>query len=64
MAKEPQSYGSQKDWVEGDVGGTVNRQKGKPDPQHGDFYESRRDAEESGPDQGGHVSDEQMEEND
>ncbi|HKO58350.1 MAG TPA: hypothetical protein VJ276_20970 [Thermoanaerobaculia bacterium] len=54
---EPQSYGSGPEWVEGDVGQTVNRQKGNPNSQHSDFYESRRDSEESGEHQGGHVSD-------
>ena len=37
MAKdEPQSYGSQADWVKGNVGGTVNRRKETPDAQPGD----------------------------
>ncbi len=56
MPKEPQSYGSQGDWVTGDVGGEVNRQKDTPNPEHAHFYESRRDSEESRPDQGGNVS--------
>ncbi|HEU4521625.1 MAG TPA: hypothetical protein VFT12_06460 [Thermoanaerobaculia bacterium] len=64
MAKdEPQSYGSQADWVKGNVGETVNRQKGKPNSQHGDFYESRHDSEESDDDQGGQISDVQLAEN-
>src|SRR3954465_11398090 len=46
-----------RDKKEGDVGQTVNRQKGNPNSQHSDFYESRRDSAESGPHQGGHVSD-------
>ncbi|HEV2722132.1 MAG TPA: hypothetical protein VG323_19075 [Thermoanaerobaculia bacterium] len=50
--KEPQSYGSQGDWVSGDVDQEVNRLKGRPNSQHGDFY-----------DQGGKVSPEQIEEN-
>lgn len=63
--KEPQSYGSQKDWVTGNVGETVNRQKDNPDAQHSDFYDSRRDSEtsDSHDDQGGKVSDEQLAEN-
>ena len=63
--KEPQSYGSQKDWVTGNVGETVNRQKDTPDSRHDDFYESRRDSEtsDSHDDQGGKVSDEQLAEN-
>jgi hypothetical protein len=55
--KEPQSYGSGREWVEGDVGQTVNRQKGNPSSQHADFYESRHDGERSGPHQGGDVPD-------
>ena len=54
--KEPQSYGSGSDWLSGKVGETVNRQKGNPNSQHGDFYESRRDSEGNAPDQGGHVA--------
>jgi hypothetical protein len=61
--KEPQSYGSQADWVSGDVAGTVNQQKSRPKPQHDDFYEGRRDSETSEGDQGGQVSDEQLAEN-
>ena len=53
---EPQSYGSQSGWVRGDVGEEVNRLKGNPNSQHSDFYESRRESEESAPDQGGEVS--------
>lgn len=37
MAKdEPQSYGSQAEWVQGKVGETVNHQKETPDAQPGD----------------------------
>jgi hypothetical protein len=54
--KEPQSYGSQADWVTGTTGETVNRLQGTPNSQHADFYESRRDSEGSGPHQGGDVS--------
>ena len=61
--KEPQSYGSQSEWVRGDVGQEVNRLKGNTNSQHSDFYESRRESEESAPDQGGRVSSEQMAEN-
>lgn len=61
--KEPQSYGSQGDWVTGNVGEEVNRLAGRPNSQHGDFYESRHDSERSGPDQGGKVSPEQIDEN-
>jgi len=60
---EPQSYGSQEDWVTGKTGQEVNRQKGNPNSQHGDFYESRHDGERSGEHQGGKVSPVQKNEN-
>lgn len=50
--KEPQSYGSQGDWVTGNVDQEVNRLKGHPNSQHGEFRE-----------QGGKPSPEQIEEN-
>jgi hypothetical protein len=54
---EPQSYGSDADWVTGQTGQKVNDPKAAPpNSQHGDFYESRRDAEHSGEHQGGKVS--------
>jgi len=61
--KEPQSYGSGGDWVTGDVGEEVNRLKGHPNSQHGDFYESRHGSERSGAEQGGKVSPEQLDDN-
>ena len=61
--KEPQSYGSQGEWVTGDVGQEVNRLKGHRNSQHGDFYESRHDSERSAADQGGKVSPEQLDDN-
>jgi hypothetical protein len=61
--KEPQSYGGQADWVKGNVDEEVNRLRGHPSSQHGDFYESRHDAERSAPEQGGKVSPAQIEEN-
>ena len=64
MAKnEPQSYGSQGEWLTGKTGESVNRTKGHPTTQHRDFYESRHDSEESKGDQGGKVSDLQLAEN-
>ena len=45
---EPQSYGSQSEWVRGDTGGEVQDQKSEPPAEHSDFYQSRR-----GPDRGG-----------
>lgn len=61
--KEPQSYGSQGDWVTGDVGEEVNRLEGHPSSQHGDFYESRQNAPRQMPEQGGKISPDQIEEN-
>jgi hypothetical protein len=61
--KEPQSYGSGGDWVTGNVGEEVNRLKGHPNSQQGDFYESRHESDRSAPEQGGKVSPEQIEEN-
>jgi hypothetical protein len=56
MAKnEPQSYGSEKEWLTGETGQTVNRVKGQPDSQHADFYASRHD---DNPTQGGDVPEE------
>ena len=56
MAKnEPQSYGSDQEWLTGDTGQTVNRLKGPPNSQNADFYASRNH-EESAPEQGGSAS--------
>ena len=64
MAKnEPQSYGGQGEWLTGKTGETVNRTKGHPNTQNGDFYESRHDSEQSQGDQGGKVSDAQLADN-
>jgi hypothetical protein len=35
---EPQSYGSQNDWLTGETGQDVNRLKGNPNSQRSDFY--------------------------
>ena len=40
-AKEPQSYGSQADWLTGNTAQEVNRQKGQPNSQRGDFFAER-----------------------
>src|SRR5687767_5059641 len=58
---EPQSYGSQADWVTGKTGANVNNPKSTP-PSN-DFYDSRRDSEGSAEDQGGKVSAQQHAEN-
>jgi hypothetical protein len=58
--KEPQSYGSGKDWVTGRTGQQVHDQKGIPAPEHRPFYDDRRESETSDGDQGGKVSDAQL----
>jgi hypothetical protein len=61
--KEPQSYGSQEDWVTGRTGEQVNEQKSEPAPEHREFYDERRESETTGEDQGGKTSDFQLAEN-
>jgi hypothetical protein len=51
--REPQSYGSDEDWVTGRTGQQVNDPKSSPAPEHREFYDDRRDSERSAPDQGG-----------
>lgn len=60
--REPQSYGSDADWVSGRTGQQVNDQKSEPAPEHREFYDSDREAE-TRPDQGGKVSDVQLADN-
>lgn len=62
-AREPQSYGSEADWVTGKTGENVNEQAAVPPPEHSDFYDERRESESSGSTQGGLTSDVQLEEN-
>lgn len=50
--KEPQSYGSGKDWVTGKTGQEVNPHESEPTPEH------------RGKDQGGKISDVQLAESD
>ncbi|HEX7833160.1 MAG TPA: hypothetical protein VF787_26125 [Thermoanaerobaculia bacterium] len=64
MPREPQSYGSNEEWVTGKTAGQVNDQKSTPPPEHREFYDDRRDSEISAPDQGGKTSDVQLAEND
>jgi hypothetical protein len=54
--REPQSYGSQGDWVTGKTGQAVQNPKGTPPAEHREFYDSRRESESSAPDQGGQLS--------
>ncbi|HYK04334.1 MAG TPA: hypothetical protein VE974_21465 [Thermoanaerobaculia bacterium] len=61
--REPQSYGSEKDWVTGKTGQEVNDQDSAPAPEHAEFYDERRESESSGPVQGGLTSPVQLAEN-
>lgn len=54
--KEPQSYGSNVDWVTGRTGEQVNEQASVPSPEHEEFYDDRRESEGSTAFQGGKVS--------
>lgn len=62
-SREPQSYGSDADWVSGRTGQEVNDQDSAPPPEQSDFYDDRRESESSGPAQGGLTSDVQLAEN-
>ncbi|HEX8255874.1 MAG TPA: hypothetical protein VF846_22230 [Thermoanaerobaculia bacterium] len=64
-SREPQSYGSDADWVTGRTGQDVNDigQAAPPPPEHADFYDERRESESSAPAQGGMVSDVQLADN-
>lgn len=53
--REPQSYGSNADWVTGRTGQQVN-EPAAPAPEHREFYDERRESETSAPDQGGKTS--------
>jgi hypothetical protein len=59
-AREPQSYGSGKDWVTGETGQKVHDPKSSPPPRHRDFYENRRESETSPAPQGGLPSETQF----
>jgi hypothetical protein len=61
--REPQSYGSDSDWVTGKTGQEVNDQASAPPPEHAEFYDERREAEDSAPAQGGFTSPVQLAEN-
>lgn len=61
--KEPQSYGSEKDWLTGKTGQEVNDQDSAPAPEHREFYDERRESEGSGDVQGGLTSPVQLAEN-
>ena len=55
-SKEPQSYGSEHQWVKGETGQQVHDPKAAPPAQHADFYDERRESEHNTPAQGGSVS--------
>lgn len=54
--REPQSYGSNTDWVTGHTGQQVNDPKSAPAPEHREFYDDRRESETSADHQGGKTS--------
>jgi hypothetical protein len=61
--KEPQSYGSEKDWVTGKTGNEVNDQDSAPPPAQQEFYDDRRESESSDSYSGGKTSPVQVAEN-
>lgn len=58
--REPQSYGSDKDWVSGKTGGKVHDPKATPPPEHREFYDDSRESEQTTAVQGGLVRDVQV----
>lgn len=56
---EPQSYGSNRDWLEGTTGQTVDRTPEKSSRHDEEFYRDRRDSEHSAGSQGGVTPDHQ-----
>lgn len=63
MPREPQSYGSNEEWVTGHTDQKVNDPKSTPAPEHRQFYDDRRESETSHSHQGGKTSDVQLAEN-
>ena len=61
---EPQSYGSQAEWVQGKTPQKVNPGQGPAASPQSEFYAPHRDGEENAPGQGGLVSSVQAAEND
>lgn len=61
--KEPQSYGSDKGWISGKTGGTIDNQPQKSEGGDDAFYNPRRDNETSTDFQGGKISPEQLADN-
>ena len=61
---EPQSYGSQAEWVKGSTPQTVNPGQGPEASPQSEFYTPHRDSEQNAPEQGGLVSPVQTSESD
>lgn len=61
--KEPQSYGSQNDWVTGRTGEQPTDPSAPPAEEHRDFYAEEREGEGNEPHQGGRMSPVTMSEN-
>ena len=61
---EPQSYGSQAEWVKGKTSQNVNSSQGPEASPQSEFYAPHRDSEENAPEQGGLVSPVQTAESD
>jgi hypothetical protein len=61
--KEPQSYGTDKGWVSGQTGGTVDNLPQKSEGDDDAFYNPRRDNETSADFQGGRISPQQLADN-
>lgn len=59
---EPQSYGSQEEWLRGRTGQTVNGTANTARRHDEEFYENHRDSEQSAPAQGGLTSPVQLRE--
>lgn len=51
--KEPQSYGSEKDWLTGNTGQTVENTPNRTSRHDEQFYDSKHESEESPSPQGG-----------
>ena len=63
MPREPQSYGSQKDWQTGKTDQQVHDPKAAPPTKHAAFYDESRDDEPSAENHADSISPVQMAEN-
>lgn len=57
QGREPQSYGSESDWLTGKTGQTVDETPGRESRHDEEFYESRHEQEGESPAAGGDVTD-------